>query len=324
MTELSSIEVVTIGESMVQLTPTRGGLLRHATQFDRFVAGAESNLAIGLARLGHRAGWISRVGADEFGECVRAAIRGEGVDTTRVARDNEAPTGIYFKERRRTDLTRVYYYRDGSAASRLVPDDLDPDYIGHAEYLHLTGITPALSASCRETAWEAIRIAKDHGVAISIDPNVRRKLWPESEARSVLREMIPHADVLLVSREEAVLLTGEERIDAAAEALCALGPEQVVLRLGADGALALDKEGRIKRDEAIAVNPVEVVGAGDAFNAGYLAGQLRGWDIAQSLRLGNVLGGLATTVHGDVEGLPTWEEVQPYLNGNHTSRVTDR
>jgi 2-dehydro-3-deoxygluconokinase len=136
--------------------------------------------------------------------------------------------------------------------------------------------------------------------------------------------MIPHADVLLVSREEAVLLTGEERIDAAAEALCALGPEQVVLRLGADGALALDKEGRIKRDEAIAVNPVEVVGAGDAFNAGYLAGQLRGWDIAQSLRLGNVLGGLATTVHGDVEGLPTWEEVQPYLNGNHTSRVTDR
>jgi len=324
MKEPAPLEVVTLGESMVQMTPTRTGLLRHATQFERFVAGAESNVAIGLARLEHHVGWISRVGEDEFGACVRAAIRGEGVDTSCVVLDGEAPTGVYFKERRRSDLTRVYYYRSGSAASRLTPEDLDPDYIGQATYLHLTGITPALSARCRKTVREAIRIAEEHDVSVSLDPNVRRNLWPESEARAVLRDLMPHLHTVLVGRDEATLLTDEAHPDAAAHALHAMGPEQVVVRLGEEGALSLDEEGRVAREAAIDVNPVEVVGAGDAFNAGYLAGQLRGWSVVRSLRLGNILGGLATTVLGDVEGFPTWAEVRPYLDGAQAGGATNR
>lgn len=309
------LDVVTLGESMVQLTPTRTGLLRYASHFERFVAGAESNVAIGLSRLGHRTGWIGRVGADELGACVVASIRGEGVDVSQVVYDEEAPTGVYFKERRHPGLTRVYYYRAGSAGSRLAPSNLDAAYIREARYLHLTGITPALSTSCRETVWRAIRIANEAQVPISFDPNLRRRLWAEEEARSVLLEMLACAHLVLASVEEAVFLTGEDDPEAAARILQDMGPGQVVVRLGADGALAIGESGALEYKPALAVDVVEAVGAGDAFNAGFLAGQLRRWDLAQSLHLGNILGGLATTVPGDVEGLPTWAEVQPYLGG---------
>jgi 2-dehydro-3-deoxygluconokinase len=317
------LDVVTMGETMIQMTPTQTGLLRHAHAFERYVGGAESNVAIGLARLGHEVGWISRVGADEFGACVQSTIRGEGVDTTQVIRDEEAPTGVYFKERRRADHTRVYYYRDGSAASRLGPADLDPDYVDQADYLHLTGITPALSERCREATWEALRIADERDVAVSFDPNVRRKLWSEEEARSTLREMLPHVQIVLTGEGEATLLTGEADPEAAARALRELGPSQVVVRLGADGALGLGPDG-VERRAAIEVEPVDVVGAGDAFTAGYLSGQLRGESVGRSLQIGNVAGGLATTVRGDCEGLPTREEIEAYLNVSSDASDVDR
>ena len=320
---MTNLDVVTIGESMVQLTPVRSGLLRHAAQFDRYVAGAASNVAIGLVRMGHRAGWISRVGADEFGACIRMNIRGEGVDTTQVMEDEEAPTGVYFKERRRPTRTRVHYYRRESAASRLVPGDLDADYIGQAEYLHLTGITPALSSTCRDTTWEAVRIAQEQGVAISLDPNVRSKLWSKEEARTVLEELIPNVHTLLLGREEAVLLSGESNPVAGARKLMEKGPSEVVVRLEEEGACSIGPGGDPLREEAISVDAVEVVGAGDAFNAGYLAGRLRGWQRERALRLGNVLGGLATTALGDVEGIPPWNDVQSILEESDTE-VHDR
>lgn len=318
------LEVVTLGETLIQMNPQTSGLLRHVRQFDRYVAGAESNVAIGLERLGHRTGWISRVGADEFGACVRSVIRGEGVDTSHVIQDEDAPTGVFFLERRRSDLTRVQYYREGSAASRLSPDDLDPGYIGQAEYLHLTGITPALSTSCRETAWAALRIADEREVSVSFDPNLRHKLWAASEARAVLREMIPRTDLVLSGEEEATLLTGKEMPEAAARALLTMGPDQVVVRLGDEGALAVGEEGDVVREGPIDVEVVDVVGAGDAFNAGFLAGQLRNEPLDRALRLGNIAGGMATTVRGDSEGLPTWEEVEPFLSSEPQWPEVDR
>jgi len=317
------LDVVTMGETMIQMSPKQTGLLRHAHEFERYVGGAESNVAIGLARLGHEVGWISRVGADEFGACVQSTIRGEGVDTSQVIRDEEAPTGVYFKEQRRADHTRVYYYRDGSAASRLVPSDLDPDYLGQADFLHLSGITPALSDRCREATWEALRIADERDVSVSFDPNVRRKLWSEEEARSTLREMLPHVHIVLTGDGEASLLTGEDDPVAAARALRELGPTQVVVRLGAEGALGVGPGG-LDRQAAIEVDAVDVVGAGDAFTAGYLSGRLRGESVGQSLRIGNVAGGLATTVRGDCEGIPTREEVEAYLSVSSDASDVDR
>lgn len=317
------LDVVTMGESMIQFTPKQMGLLRHARAFDRYVGGAESNVAIGLVRLGHRAGWVSRVGNDEFGACVRATLRGEGVDTSQVIADEEAPTGVYFKEQRRADHTRVHYYRDGSAASRLSASDLSREYIGQADYLHLTGITPALSASCREATWAALRIAEEEGVAVSFDPNVRRKLWSEEEARATLRSMIPEVHTVLTGRGEATLLTGREEPEAAARALRDHGASEVVVRRGEAGALAVSEDG-VERGDALEVEAVDVVGAGDAFTAGYLSGRLRDWAVAPALRLGNVAGGLATTVRGDSEGIPTWEEVQAHLDETGEQADVDR
>jgi len=318
------LDVVTLGEAMIQMTPTQSGLLRHARQFERYVGGAEANVAIGLVRLGHEAGWMSRVGADEFGACVQSTIRGEGVDVSQVVEDSEAPTGVYFKERRRSDMTRVYYYRDHSAASRMTPADLEAEYIAQAEYLHLTGITPALSETCRETVWEALRIAEAKEVAVSLDPNVRRKLWSEEAARTELCDMMPYVHTVLTGKGEATLLTDENEPAAAARALREMGPKQVVVRLGEEGALAVSDDGRLERRASIDVEVVDVVGAGDAFTAGYLAGQLRGRTVGQSLRLGNVAGGLATTVAGDSEGIPTWAEVQRFLHDETQAGDVDR
>ena len=140
----SQLDVVTLGESMVLLLAEQPGPMREATTFRRFVAGAESNLAIGLSRLGHAAGWFSRVGDDEFGRALVFRIRGEGVDTSHVISDPTAPTGLVIRERREVGPIEQVYYRRGSAASRLSPADLDLTYLSGARFLHLTGITPAL------------------------------------------------------------------------------------------------------------------------------------------------------------------------------------
>lgn len=309
------MDVVTLGESMILFVPTRMGLLRYAHQFDRFVAGAESNTAIGLARLGHQVSWISKVGNDEFGKHLCAFLRGEKVNVDSVRFADDAPTGVFFKERRSTDTTRVYYYRSGSAASRLTPDDLDVDTIKNAHFLHLTGITPALSDSCASMFMEAIQIANQSNTQISFDPNLRLKLWSAEAARRFYLEVIPKVQIVLTSEDEAALITGIQEPTAAAQRLLEMGPEKVIVKCGAQGAVGA-YAGETVHADALKVNAIETVGAGDAFNAGFLSGQLRGWDMAASLQLGNIMGALATTAPGDIEGLPDWEEVQSYLGGD--------
>lgn len=316
-----SPEVVTLGESMVLFVAEQPGLLREATTFRRYVAGAESNVAIGVRRLGHTAGWISRVGDDEFGRAILFRLRGEVVDTSGVVVDPQAPTGVFFREQRADGPIEVLYYRCGSAASRLSPADLNETYLRGARFLHLTGITPALSPSCRETVFAAAETARGAGVNVVLDPNVRRKLWGVDEARSVLRDLATRCDVLLPGADEAELLTGESDPEIAAAALRALGPALVVIKNGAQGCLAAS-EGGIVRGAAVPVaRVVDPIGAGDAFAAGFLASQLRGLALAESLALANRCGALAMTIPSDAEGLPGWEAVaRPDSPNNDVSR----
>jgi 2-dehydro-3-deoxygluconokinase len=284
--------------------------MREATTFRRFVAGAESNLAIGLSRLGHAAGWFSRVGDDEFGRALVFRIRGEGVDTSHVISDASAPTGLVIRERREVGPIEQVYYRRGSAASRLSPADLDPGYLGSARFLHLTGITPALSDSCRQTVFEAAKMARAAGVKVVLDPNYRSKLWAPPEFRDVVRALGSQCDILLPGMDEALLLSGQSDPELAARELHGLGPDLVVIKLGAAGALALAANGHVTRSPAVHVERiVDPVGAGDAFAAGLLSGMLRGWTLAESLALANRCGALAMISPGDMEALPRWEEV---------------
>jgi len=304
------MDVVTFGETMVLFAAAEQGPLRFASTYTRHAAGTESNFAIGLARLGHRVGWFSRVGDDEFGQYIVNTVRGEGVDTSRVIVDPEAPTGVLFKEKRELGPRRIVYYRRGSAASRLTPGDLDGDYIASARYLHLTGITPALSESARATVFAAAQLARARGVTVSFDPNLRLRLWTREQARETMRALLPLCDLVLPGLDEAELLVDEPDPDRAADAIRALGPSTVVVKLGPKGALAVAPEGRVRAPGVRLERIVDPVGAGDGFAAGFICGQLRGLDLVESLKIANTVGAFATTVVGDVEGLPTWREVQ--------------
>jgi 2-dehydro-3-deoxygluconokinase len=175
--------------------------------------------------------------------------------------------------------------------------------------LHLTGITPALSASCRETVFAAAEIARAAGVTVVLDPNYRSKLWDPTEARSVMRDLAARCDLLLPGMDEAELLTGESDPEVAARQLAKLGPGLVVVKLGADGALALTEDEIIRVPGTPLERVVDPVGAGDAFAAGFLAALLRSFTTAAALRLANRCGALAMLSPGDMESLPRWEEV---------------
>jgi len=285
------------------------GPLREVSTFRRHVAGAEANVAVGLCRLGLAAGFISRIGDDELGAAIRFRLRGEGVDTSQVIVDPEAPTGLVFRERREVGPVDVVYYRRGSAASRLTPDDLDEQYLRGAKFLVLSGITPALSESCKQAVFAAAEIARAAGVSVVVDPNIRLKLWSADEARSVIRDLITRADLVLAGKEEAELLTQECDPALAAAELARLGPRQVVIKLGARGALAHGASGTIEAATTPLVRVIDPVGAGDAFAAGFLAGQLRGMDTASSLALANRCGAYAMTLPADQECLPFWNDV---------------
>lgn len=307
-------EVVTFGETMILMNPVRPGPIKYVTDFKKQIGGAESNVSIGLARLGHSVGWFSRLGDDPHGQYIKSFVQGEDVDVSEVIYDPDAPTGLYFKERREVGENRVYYNRQGSAASRLSPDDLPQDYIANAEILHVTGITPALSPSCRKAVFRAVEIANENDVLVSFDPNLRLKLWKDrEELRAVMEELFEMADLILPGIEEGRVVFGTDEPQTIGERLVERGAEAVAVKLGAEGALVSTPEGsdRIAGIEVEAV--VDEIGAGDGFAAGFLAGHLRGQDPYQAARLGNAVGAFCTTVIGDVEGLPTNEELDVFL-----------
>ncbi|HET7559841.1 MAG TPA: sugar kinase [Limnochordia bacterium] len=316
-------ELVAMGETMVLFTPDERGPLRYARSFHMRIGGAESNVCIGLARLGRSAGWISRLGDDQFGRFVLAQIRGEGVDTSGVRTDASAPTGIYFKETREVGGTEVVYYRRGSAASKLERSDLDLDYLGAAKVFLVSGITAALSANCRDALEWAIAQVRRRGVTVALDPNVRLKLWSAAEAREVLVRLCRSADWVLPGLDEAELMTGCADPEDAARRLLDLGVSQVYMKLGAEGSLVAHGGG-VQRVSGFAVpRVVDPIGAGDAYAAGVIAALLEGRSPAEAARFGNASGALAVTVAGDIEALPTRRELDAFMAASAGGRRPD-
>ncbi|PLT30639.1 sugar kinase [Peribacillus deserti] len=312
------MDVVTIGETMTLFTPNEEGPLRHARSFSMKFGGAESNVAIGLSRLGHKSRWISRIGEDEFGDAMLSFIRGEGVDVSYVTRDPHSPTGVFFKEFRRLNDTRVYYYRKDSAASKMTADLLREAAIEDAKYLHITGITPALSKTCRLALDKAIGIAKENGTKIVFDPNIRLKLWGDkSEARSFITRYASKSDMVLPGLSEAEFLFGEGSPEQLVDHFHELGVEIVMMKLGKEGSLISGPLSQKKHVKGFFVERVvDPVGAGDAFAAGVLSGLLDGFSLEEAARRGNAMGAMATMVNGDAEGLPDRADLALFMNGN--------
>jgi 2-dehydro-3-deoxygluconokinase len=306
-------EFLTFGETMALMMPTDGKGIEYSSELQSLFGGAESNVAIGVARLGARAGWFGRLGKDPLGQKILKAIRGEGVDVSRAALAADAPTGLMMREKL-MGKTSVYYYRKHSAASRMTPEHLDEGYIAQAKILHITGITPALSESCRETALAAMRLARKNGVKVSFDPNLRLKLWGMEEAREVLLAMAQEADIFLPGLDELKLLYQTEDWDVIIAKLRELPAEASIVKGGENETYV------VTRDNVVAVpyyrveHVVDTVGAGDGFCAGFIVGLLKGYEYTEAVRIGNLVGSLVIQMEGDWEGIPTWEQVEAILN----------
>ncbi len=320
--------VVTLGETMGLLSNTQPGPLAHASTMQLGIGGSESNVAIGLSRLGVDVIWFGRVGDDSVGRLVAREIRAEGVDA-RVTIDDGAATGLMIKERRTSTSQSVTYYRAGSAGSRLSAEDLDEAAIASADVLHVTGITPALSDSAAQAVHRAADVAREAGVLVSFDVNYRRALWSTDDAATFCREFAAGCDVLFAGEDEAAMLLGPAATasfatdaaagspsDAAAAAaraalargLAELGPRQAVVKCGADGAVAMI-DGQLVTQEAVSIVAHDTVGAGDAFVAGYLAELAAGNDAPTRLQTAATVGAFACLSAGDWEGLPRRSEL---------------
>lgn len=300
--------VVTFGETMALMANERPGPLSVARTLNLGIGGAESNLAIALSRLDTPVTWLGRVGADSLGDLVLREIAGEGVTTIGI-RDGEAPTGLMIKERRLPHRQRVWYYRRQSAGSRLTPDDLPLDLIRRAQLLHVTGITPALSASAAATVSAALGYARTSATLVSFDVNYRSTLWSPAVAGPQLRELITQADIVFAGADEAALVVGSagDPLDLAYR-IAELGPREVIIKLGGDGCLAL-VDGAPSQRAAIPIEVIDSVGAGDAFVAGYLAERLSDEPVERRLETAVRAGAFACLVPGDWEGMPRRTEL---------------
>jgi 2-dehydro-3-deoxygluconokinase len=298
--------VLTIGESL-GLVVTDGPLHEQRTRVG--FGGAESNVAIALRRLGVPVTWVSRLGEDPFGDLIARELRAEGV-TVRVTRSDTHPTGLMVKERRPLGRSRVRYYRSTSAATRLTGADVTREQLEEVDVVHLTGITAAISSTAREAVLDIARRAREAGTLVSFDLNHRAKLWDRAQAAATYRQILPLTDVVFAGDDEARILFPEIHDPAElAVALAGLGPTEAVIKLGEHGALARTAD-TVHRQSAMAIVPVDTVGAGDGFVAGYLNEILAGATVPARLRTGTQVGAYACLGPGDWESMPTRADLQ--------------
>ncbi|WP_310721167.1 sugar kinase [Streptomyces lydicus] len=311
-----------MGESMVLLAAPAGVRLARARGVALRVAGAESTVARYLADLGHSAAWASRVGDDPFGERVVADIAASGVEVRYVERDPDAPTAVYFKDPA-PDGTRVYYYRSGSAAARIGADYAErlAPAVARARVLHLSGVTPALSADCADASRALFAHARAAGTLSSFDVNHRPGLWSPGAAAETLLELARAADLVFVGLDEAQRVWGDG-LRSAADVRALIGPREALVVKNAEvGATLFEGEGPGVFVSAPPVEVVEPVGAGDAFAAGVLAARLRGLAAGEQLALGHRVAGLALRSvedHADASALRAGLDEHHRLEGRAT------
>lgn len=303
-----SVDVLCIGETMAAIAPVDPGGLEAATRFVIHPAGAESNVAQALAGLGHHVAWASRLGSDALGNRLLASVRDSGVDVSQVSRGQQ-PTGVMVKDATPTG-SAITYYRRGSAATAMGPEVVDSLAALAPRWVHVTGITPALSASCAELVR---RIVLDRALAravVSFDVNFRPGLWPADEAAEPLRALADAADVAFVGRDEGERLWGASTPDKLRELLPRVAT--LVVKDAAAGVTVFAGTRRLTVP-ALLVDVVEPVGAGDSFAAGWLSGALRGLDHERSARLAHLVAAQALVSVADQGRVPGPDEVAAAL-----------
>ena len=306
------LDVVTFGEAMMMLVADRPGPIEASESFHKRTAGAETNVAIGLARLRLKVGWVSRLGTDSMGRYLLSAMQGEGIDCSHVVCDASQRTGFLIKGRVSDGSDPpVEYHRKGSAASLIVPEDIDAPWLTSARHLHATGVFPALSQGTHATAARSLQLMRAAGRTISFDPNLRPTLWPSTEAmRGAINALAAQADWVLPGMEEGRLLTGADTPEGVARFYRERGAKLVVVKLGPEGAYYDSDEATGRVPGFPVEHVVDTVGAGDGFAVGVISALLDGRPVAEAVRRGAWIGARAVQVLGDTEGLPTLAQLQ--------------
>jgi 2-dehydro-3-deoxygluconokinase len=310
--------LVTFGETMGLFAASRPGQFGLERNFVFGIGGAESNVAIGAARLDRHVTWFGRLGRDATGKLIEQVLRGERVET--IAIRDDGFTGLMVKHERFAGANHVDYHRRGSAGSRLQTEDLPEDPIRSAAVLHCTGITPALSDTARAATLAAVEIARAAGVLVSFDVNYRRKLWAPHDAAPVLRQLVESSDIVFAGPDEASLAAGTDLRSGreAARAMRKLGVPEVIVKDGPRGCVAIDEDQELAVP-AMSVPVLDPVGAGDAFVAGYLADRLIGRTLSTRLNTAVRMGRLAVSVPGDCENLPRRSDLEA-IGGEDVTR----
>lgn len=306
-----SFDVVTYGEALAVFAAAEAGPLARAEHFSRHAAGAELNVAIGLARLGLRVGWLSRVGQDSLGQFVLDTLAREGIDPSAVTVDAGHPTAFYLKSRTLDGSDpEIEYFRRGSAASFLSVADYRPAYFAHARHVHLSGVGPAISDSSYDLALHIATTARAAGRRVSFDPNLRPRLWrSRTEMIERVNQLAARAHWVMPGLEEGRALTGTISAEAIARFYLERGVEGVVVKLGRGGCYLRTADLRETVPAAPVGQVVDTVGAGDGFAVGFISALLEGRDPLFAAARGNLIGGMAVQAVGDSEGLPTRERL---------------
>jgi 2-dehydro-3-deoxygluconokinase len=301
-------DVVALGEAMVEFNQANASEPLYRQGF----GGDTSNAVIAASRQGARVAYLSRVGEDHFGRMLLDLWQAEGVDVSAVARDAQAPTGLYFVNHGPQGHS-FSYLRAGSAASRMQPQTMDLSPAGRTRWLHVSGISQAISASACDTVFAAIETARAANGKVSFDPNLRLSLWPLARARATICATIAMTDLFLPSLDEAVALAGTDDVPAIFAWARAHGAHTVVLKAGPSGAWYAEQGGEPQLAAARAVQAVDATGAGDCFDGSLLARLANGDTLADAVRYANAAAGLSTLGHGAVAPIPTAAQVRAAL-----------
>ncbi len=311
MSPSGNLDVATLGEAMTLLVAAEAGPLERVHTFHKCTAGAETNVAIGLARLGLKVGWASRLGADSMGRYLLRSMHDEGIDCSKVLIDADRRTGFMFKSRVNDGSDpSTEYYRAGSAASQMTEADVDADWLRKARHLHVTGVFPALSEGTLAATRKAIETMRAAGRTISFDPNLRPTLWSSPQAMcTTLNTLAAACDWVLPGLQEGAFLTGRTEPEGIAGHFRERGARLVVVKLGPGGAYFDGETGRGHVAAFPVARVIDTVGAGDGFAVGILSALLEGRTIADAVRRGAWIGARVVQAWGDTEGLPTHEQM---------------
>ncbi len=310
--------VACLGEVLIDFIADDTGSLVTASKFQKFAGGAPANVAVGVARLGVSCGFIGKVSSDYFGDFLVKTLQKNGVDVGGIVRTKEAPTALAFVARSATGERSFFFYREHCADLLLTEADLLQDWLKQVKYLHVGSVSLTNEPS-RQATLRAAEIAKSNGAIITFDPNLRLDLWNGgiTECCRVVQQLLKVTDIFLPSIEELFLLMKTKNLEEAVHGILGFGPSAICVKQGSEGVLAIKRSASDDLERTIQsafdVRAVDTTGAGDGFNAGFIAGLATGLSFFEAVNQGCAVAALVITKRGAMSALPTRTQLKHFL-----------